>query len=230
MSRSDCGGEKAMAVAGSIDDLTADAHAGALPPAGLRAVMSAAIRLYAGAVEAAGVEIAPANPEISATDAMVLACALVRSRTSLRLIWRCGFPERLRLAYRVVRASLARANRCWVLMLCSTPPNNERLPTGHESENAQRSKSPRARTPGRFLRMLGAISDRYGLLFHRRRGLASCRLDSWARFSITSRTRSCGGTVNRWPAPGRTPECCVQQSSAGADLSGRVRPPHQAQL
>jgi hypothetical protein len=80
MSRSDCGGEKAMAVAGSIDDLTADAHAGALPPAGLRAVMSAAIRLYAAAVEAAGVEIAPANPEISATDAMVLACALVRSQ------------------------------------------------------------------------------------------------------------------------------------------------------
>ena len=80
MSRSDCGGEKAMAVAGSIDDLTRDAHAGALPPEELRAVMSAAIRLYAGAVEAAGVEIAPANPEISATDVMVLACALVRSQ------------------------------------------------------------------------------------------------------------------------------------------------------
>lgn len=70
----------AMTLAELIDALTADAGAGKLSPAELRAVMSAAIRLYAGAVEAAGAEIAPADPEISATDAMVLACALVRSQ------------------------------------------------------------------------------------------------------------------------------------------------------
>ena len=52
----------------------------ALSPEQVRAVLSAAIRLYAAASERAGRELSPAGPEISTTDAVTLACALVRSQ------------------------------------------------------------------------------------------------------------------------------------------------------
>ena len=121
MSRSDCGGEKAMAVAGSIDDLTADAHAGALPPAGLRAVMSAAIRLYAGRSKRLAWR---SRLRIQRFPRPMLWCWLARwcaPRTSLCLIWRCGFPELSQIGVSSGSGSLARANRCWVLMLWFNP-------------------------------------------------------------------------------------------------------------
>jgi hypothetical protein len=56
-----------------------DAAAGASPEA-VRAVVSAATRLYAGAVERAGAEIPPVGPEVTTTDALTLSCALLRSQ------------------------------------------------------------------------------------------------------------------------------------------------------
>jgi hypothetical protein len=46
----------------------------------VRAVVSAATRLYAGAVERAGREIPPVGPETTTTDALTLCCALLRSQ------------------------------------------------------------------------------------------------------------------------------------------------------
>jgi hypothetical protein len=46
----------------------------------VRALVSAATRLYAAASSRAGEELPPVGPEVSTTDAVSLACALVRSQ------------------------------------------------------------------------------------------------------------------------------------------------------
>ena len=46
----------------------------------IRAVLSAATRWYASAVEASGQEFRPVDASISATEAVTLACALLRSQ------------------------------------------------------------------------------------------------------------------------------------------------------
>lgn len=46
----------------------------------IRAVLSAATRWYASAVEASGQEFRPVDATISATEAVTLACALLRSQ------------------------------------------------------------------------------------------------------------------------------------------------------
>jgi hypothetical protein len=56
------------------------ADGGDLSPEGVRAVVSAATRLYAQASDRAGESLAPLAPDVSATDALTLACALLRSQ------------------------------------------------------------------------------------------------------------------------------------------------------
>ena len=51
-----------------------------LAPEDVRAVVSAATRLYANATGRAGRELPPLAPTISTTDALTLACALLRSQ------------------------------------------------------------------------------------------------------------------------------------------------------
>ena len=46
----------------------------------IRAVLSAGMRLYASAVEASGQEFTPVDASISATEAVTLACALLRAQ------------------------------------------------------------------------------------------------------------------------------------------------------
>lgn len=46
----------------------------------LRTVIGASIRLYAASCEAAGQELCPVGRDIATTEAMMLACALVRSQ------------------------------------------------------------------------------------------------------------------------------------------------------
>jgi len=46
----------------------------------LRRLLSAAIRLYAAVSEQAAEDIVPINAEVSTTDAVVLACALLKAR------------------------------------------------------------------------------------------------------------------------------------------------------
>jgi hypothetical protein len=55
-------------------------ESGALAPEQVRAIVSAATRLYAAASARAGQELPPLGPEVSTTDAVTLACALVRSQ------------------------------------------------------------------------------------------------------------------------------------------------------
>ena len=50
-----------------------------LAPEDVRAIVSAATRLYANASEQAGRELPPLTPDVSTTDAVTLACALIRS-------------------------------------------------------------------------------------------------------------------------------------------------------
>jgi hypothetical protein len=56
------------------------AEAGDLSPDGVRAVVSAATRLYAQASDRAGQELAPLAADVSTTEALTLACALLRSQ------------------------------------------------------------------------------------------------------------------------------------------------------
>jgi hypothetical protein len=56
------------------------AGSGDLSPESVRAVVSAATRLYAQASERSGEELAPLAPDISTTEALTLACALLRSQ------------------------------------------------------------------------------------------------------------------------------------------------------
>lgn len=51
-----------------------------LTPEEIRAVLSAATRWYAAALEASGKEFRPVDATISATEAVTLACALLRSQ------------------------------------------------------------------------------------------------------------------------------------------------------
>jgi hypothetical protein len=55
-------------------------NARSLTPDDIRAVLSAATRWYALAVEASGHEFRPVDPTISTTEAVTLACALLRSQ------------------------------------------------------------------------------------------------------------------------------------------------------
>ncbi len=55
-------------------------NATSLTPDDIRAVLSAATRWYASAVEASGHEFRPVDATISATEAVTLACALLRSQ------------------------------------------------------------------------------------------------------------------------------------------------------
>ena len=48
--------------------------------ADVRATVSEVTRMYADACEKAGVEIPPLEPGVSTTEALTLACALVRSQ------------------------------------------------------------------------------------------------------------------------------------------------------
>jgi hypothetical protein len=50
-----------------------------LSPEDVRAIVSAATRLYANASTQAGLELPPLTPDVSTTDAVTLACALIRS-------------------------------------------------------------------------------------------------------------------------------------------------------
>jgi hypothetical protein len=50
-----------------------------LSPDDVRAIVSAATRLYANASEQAGRELPPLTPDVTTTDAVTLACALIRS-------------------------------------------------------------------------------------------------------------------------------------------------------
>ncbi len=54
--------------------------AASLTPDDIRAVLTAATHWYASAVEAAGQEFRPVDATISATEAVTLACALLRSQ------------------------------------------------------------------------------------------------------------------------------------------------------
>ena len=56
------------------------ADGGAVSPDAVRAVVTAATRLYARETERAGQPLAPLAPEVSATEALTLACALLRSQ------------------------------------------------------------------------------------------------------------------------------------------------------
>ena len=51
-----------------------------LSPDDVRAIVSAATRLYANASSHAGRELPPLTPDISTTDALTLSCALLRSQ------------------------------------------------------------------------------------------------------------------------------------------------------
>ena len=69
--------EEAIAAVSALERL---AGTGALSPEIVRAVVSAATRLYVEASARAGRELPPVTPEITTTDALTLACALVRSQ------------------------------------------------------------------------------------------------------------------------------------------------------
>jgi hypothetical protein len=56
------------------------AHRSALSPDDVRVVVSAATRLYANASTRAGRELPPLTPDVTTTDAITLACALLRSQ------------------------------------------------------------------------------------------------------------------------------------------------------
>jgi len=56
------------------------ADGGDVSPDTVRALVTAATRLYARESERAGEPLAPLAPDVSATDALTLACALLRSQ------------------------------------------------------------------------------------------------------------------------------------------------------
>jgi hypothetical protein len=60
-----------------LDQLAAD---GEVSPDAVRAVVTAATRLYARESERIGQPLPPLAPDVSATDALTLACALLRSQ------------------------------------------------------------------------------------------------------------------------------------------------------
>ena len=68
--------EEARAAVSVLERL---AESGELSPESVRAVVSAATRLFAQASDRAGGPVAPLAPDVSTTDALILACALLRS-------------------------------------------------------------------------------------------------------------------------------------------------------
>ena len=64
----------------AIAALERAAGAAALSPDDLRQVVSVVTQLYASASARAGAELPPLTPDVSTTDAITLACALVRSQ------------------------------------------------------------------------------------------------------------------------------------------------------
>jgi hypothetical protein len=78
--------EKSMAAAASdsvssiVAGLEQLVDSAELSPEQVRALVSAATRVYAAASSRAGEELPPVGPEVSTTDAVSLACALVRSQ------------------------------------------------------------------------------------------------------------------------------------------------------
>jgi hypothetical protein len=77
MSPSDPDDEAARSAVLALERL---AERDTLSPELVRAVVSAATRLYAGASARAGTELPPLATDVSTTDALTLACALVRSQ------------------------------------------------------------------------------------------------------------------------------------------------------
>ena len=77
MSPSDAHDQEAKAAVSMLERL---AEHGDLSADSLCAVVSAATRLYAAASVRAGVELPPVTTSVSTTDALTLACALVRSQ------------------------------------------------------------------------------------------------------------------------------------------------------
>jgi len=71
-------------VSSSNEELLAAAavlrDASAVSPELLRTILSAVTRLYAASCEAAGEELCPIDRDIPTTEAMMLACGLVRSQ------------------------------------------------------------------------------------------------------------------------------------------------------
>ena len=59
----------------------------------MRDVVSAATRLYANACARAGQELTPVTPGISTTEAMTLACALLRSQDLTPFDMAMWFPR-----------------------------------------------------------------------------------------------------------------------------------------
>ena len=76
MSPSDTRDDEVRSAVSLLEDL---AEHGGLSADGVRAVISAATRLYSNASTRAGEELPPLTPDVSATDALTLACALVRA-------------------------------------------------------------------------------------------------------------------------------------------------------
>jgi hypothetical protein len=68
--------EEARAAVSVLERL---AESGELSPESVRAVVSAATRLFAQASDRAGGPVAPLAADVSTTDALILACALLRS-------------------------------------------------------------------------------------------------------------------------------------------------------
>jgi len=67
-------------VSGIVSALEQLVDCDTLSPEQVRAVVSAVTRLYVAASARAGHELPPLGPEVSTTDAVTLACALVRSQ------------------------------------------------------------------------------------------------------------------------------------------------------
>ena len=63
-----------------VADLERLAHRSDLSPDDVRAIVSAATRLYASASTRAGHELPPLTPDVTTTEAITLACALLRSQ------------------------------------------------------------------------------------------------------------------------------------------------------
>ncbi len=70
-------GDRVSSVVAGLEQLVDSAE---LSPEQVRALVSAATRLYAAASSRAGEELPPVGSEVSTTDAVSLACALVRSQ------------------------------------------------------------------------------------------------------------------------------------------------------
>jgi hypothetical protein len=76
----------------ALERLASD-RAEALSPESVRAVVSAATRLYASASEQAGSEIPPLDAAVSTTEALTLACALLRSQDLTPFDMALWFPR-----------------------------------------------------------------------------------------------------------------------------------------